>query len=741
MDPALRHMQFALALPWWMLLLLAAGIGLAAWTSYAGALVALGSRRRAALVGLRAFTLLLLVICLLRPVRVVPPAGDADAVVPILLDASRSMGLADVDGRPRLEAARQLLQQIQPALQQRFRTEVWTFGDRLARLETDSVSATHRHSDLSGALRALRERYRERLVAGVLVFSDGGEIGTEAAAAVVEDGGIPVYAVGVGALGVESDLEVIDVSAGETALAESSVDLTVAAVRRGSAAPFDIRVLENGRPIDVRRVTPAADGSPVRAVFTVSPPRETAAVYTAEIPTAGGELVGDNNRRSVLVEPPGRRRRILMIEGAPGFEHAFVKRALTTDSGIELDSVVRKGRDARGDATYFVQADGARAPRLATGFPQERAALYEYDAVILANLEGDALPRGQLQMLADFVDARGGGLLVFGARSFAQQGYAGTPLDDVLPLQLTGRGTGVLRAAAADGPRLAVRLTSGGLAHPVMRLDGTPESMEQRWAALPALAGVTSLGGLRPGAEALALVSGPDGLRPLVAVQRYGQGRSMLFAGEASWRWRMQMPSTDRSYEMFWRQAGRWIAAGAPPRVSSAIVPAAGGRTTIAVDVRSDEFAPVGDADVPLRITHPDGRVEDASARIADARTGRYAAEFAFETPGIYRVAASARRGGDPLGTHERWLLVGGSDAEMADPRLNEDVLKRVAAASGGAYLSAADAGRLPALIAATAPAPASPRLEELWHTPWVFMAMILLLAAEWFLRRRWGLR
>jgi hypothetical protein len=77
----------------------------------------------------------------------------------------------------------------------------------------------------------------------------------------------------------------------------------------------------------------------------------------------------------------------------------------------------------------------------------------------------------------------------------------------------------------------------------------------------------------------------------------------------------------------------------------------------------------------------------------------------------------------------------------MADPRLNEDVLKRVAAASGGAYLRVADAGQVPALLAAVAPAPGSPRLEELWHTPWVFMAIVLLLASEWILRRRWGLR
>src|SRR3990170_5006889 len=66
-----------------------------------------------------------------------------------------------------------------------------------------------------------------------------------------------------------------------------------------------------------------------------APPRETATVYTVEIPSAAGELVLDNNRRSVLVEPPGRSRRVLIVEGAPGFEHTFLKRALVADPGIE----------------------------------------------------------------------------------------------------------------------------------------------------------------------------------------------------------------------------------------------------------------------------------------------------------------------------------------------------------------------------------------------------------------------
>jgi uncharacterized membrane protein len=740
-------MQFAVALPWWVLLLLAIAVAAIAWASYAGAIVPLPRGRRAALSTLRALTLLLLVAFLLRPVRVMPPDVSSAAIVAVLVDASRSMRLADAQGQPRIDAAHRLLrEQVLPGLDGRFQSEVWTFGRALEQVDDEGVpwSADAAQSDLSGALRAIGERYRGRRLAAVIVVSDGGATGAQdAAATATGEGAVPVYAVGVGATRVASDLEVLDVSAGEGVLAGSSVDLGVAAVRRGSADPFDLRVLENGRPIDLRRVTPSAEGSPVREVFTVSPSRDAATLYTVEIPTAAGELVLENNRRSVLVEPPGRRRRILVVEGAPGFEHTFIKRALAADPAIDLDSVVRKGRDARGDATYLVQSTVARAPRLARGFPGDRAALYQYDALVLANVELDALSRAQLQMAVNFVGERGGGLLVLGAKSFAQRGLAGTVLEEVLPMSLADRGSGIVRTSAREEAPYALTVTADGERHPVMRIGAGAGETASRWRAVPALAGAAALGALRPGARALALVQAPDGPRPLVAVQRVGQGRSMVFAGEASWRWRMQLPSDDRTHELFWRQAVRWLSSGAPDPVSVAApgVTMPDSAAAMTIDVRDREFAPVADAEVTVRVTAPGGETSSVRAVPIDPREGRYAGELRVEQPGIYRVRAEARRGGESLGAAERWMLVGGADLETADPRLNEDVLRRLATATGGRYLSASDAGKLPSLLTSARTEPAAPRVQELWHNSWAFAAVVMLLAAEWMLRRRWGLR
>ena len=124
-------MQFAIGIPWWALVLLAAALVAVAWGAYAGAIVPLSWQKRTVLVALRALTLLLLAACLLRPVRVMPPDQENKAIVPILVDASRSMRLADADGRPRIDAARAIVSGLNPQLAARFKPEIWTFGSEL----------------------------------------------------------------------------------------------------------------------------------------------------------------------------------------------------------------------------------------------------------------------------------------------------------------------------------------------------------------------------------------------------------------------------------------------------------------------------------------------------------------------------------------------------------------------------------------------------------------------------------
>lgn len=734
----LHGVTFAHPLPWWALLLAVAGALVVAWTTYRR--LADSPARRVVLSSLRLLTLLVLLLFLMRPVIQGRPA-DREAIVPVLVDASRSMGLQDADGLRRIDRARQIVDAaLGPALGDRFRLDVLSFGDGLAEAAGEELVATAPRSDLSGALTALAERYRGQVVAGAIVLSDGGDT-SAAAEQVAARVGVPLFPIGLGADRMPGDREVLSVTSAESVMEGAQVDIAVSAVAHvADRGAIELRLLENGNAQQIARVTPAAPGAPVHHVFRVSPAPGVSTVYAVETPTPADDPVPENNRRSVLVDGAPRPRRVLLVEGAPGFEHSFLKRAWAGDSGLDVDAVLRKGSDERGRDTYYVQAARSRADGLTTGYPASAAALFVYDAVVLANVEANRLSATQLQWTRDFVARRGGGLMVLGGRTFVRPGLGGTPLEDLVPLYLDDRADALPAARVSGANRPA--LTAAGLDHPVTRLGLDDEETTRTWESLPALAGVAALGGPRPGASVLAVAVTPGGItRALTAVQRYGEGRTLAFTGEGAWRWRMQRPAADRAYDTFWRQALRWIAAPAADAVHLTVPPdaAAGAAATLAVSVRDASFEPVRSAVVDLRVSRPDGGVDEVRAAPSAEGSDVYTASYRPAAAGIYRLEAAVS--GGATGQARTSLLVGGADLEMTDPRRHHDLLQRVAVASGGRVIEVGDLAGLVTALEARVPAATTAASRDLWHTGWSFTLVIGLLAAEWLLRRRWGLR
>ena len=739
-------MRFAVAWPWWGYALAFGAALMLGWLAYARVPVKLRPGARIGLSALRALTLTLLIVILLRPVVMVPPAAANNSVLPILVDISRSMRLQDLDRASRLERAQAIARDLQSQLGRDYQLEFLTFGETLAAAtDVDRLAATARRSDLSGAIADLAERHVNQRIAGAIVLSDGGDT----AATETRTGptlNAPIFTVGIGSADAPRDREIVNLTAGEPLLRGASIDLSVSATSHGfGKEPIELRVSANGRPIEVRRVTPAVEGAPIHAVFTVSPEPDVPTVYSVQIPETAGEVANENNRRSVLVPPQTGKRRLLVIEGAPGFDHTFLKRALADDPGLEIDAVVRKGQNDDGRDTFYVQAAPSRMAALSAGYPFKRSELFAYDGVIFGNIEADFFTREQLELTNDFIATRGGGLIVMGARSFDRQGLAGTAIERALPIDLTDRSSNIA-LASAEAPIVEPNtpaLTMDGASHPATRLAVTADDNRARWASLPPLASVAHVGGSRPGAQVLAVALTAGGTpQPLIATQRYGQGRSVVFAGEASWRWRMLRPADDLSYETIWRQLARWVTAGAQsPVLIGAISPAVAGITErISVMVRDQEFRPVANAEVAIELTAPNGETRQMTAALSSPEEGRYAVAARFDEQGVYKIDTIATRGGVRVGAASRPVLVGGVDLEMTQPRLNEAVLKRLATESNGRYLRAEQAGQLASLLRESRAVAGTPEMRDVWHNGWSLAAIVGLLAAEWTARRRVGL-
>src|SRR5262249_22811039 len=149
-----------------------------------------------------------LVTFLFRPIAMLPPAGSRDAIVPVLVDVSRSMRLADADGQSRMARAASLLKnELGAPLSSHFTTEIFAVAQPLAPARADALAADARRTNLSGALAAARDRYRGQRVAGIVLLSDGGDTGGPGAAG-ADAGGPPVFAIGIGSPDGPRDREV-----------------------------------------------------------------------------------------------------------------------------------------------------------------------------------------------------------------------------------------------------------------------------------------------------------------------------------------------------------------------------------------------------------------------------------------------------------------------------------------------------------------------------------------------------
>ena len=539
------------------------GPRLAAGWGYLRPFAGLPRRRRALLTALRFAVFLLILVLLARPVREEPASADRPAVA-VLLDRSRSMGIADAGGARRLDAAVAAIRDdVMPALADDARVDLWGVGERLDSLDLADVRPEARWSDLTGAVAETEEHYAGRELAAIVLVSDGADTGVGLPDA---PAGPPVFTVGVGAREPGRDREVLDVSAGRPAAAGSAVDLAFSTVAHGfDGEPFDVRVLEDGRLIRVVTVDPPADGAVTRSVVPVSPKGEGATLYTVEIPLDEGELVAGNNARRVLVPPPARPRRVLLVEGGPGYEHSFLKRVLRGDPGIVVDAVVDKGRNDLGERTFYVQGAADRAEALAGGYPATREALFRYDAVILGNVEAARLRPRQVEDTVAFVSERGGGLLVMGARSFEGRGFQGTPIETLLPLALREEGrAGVLDAGAASGAPARLAPTPDGAGHPILRLGPASKKRRRagrrcpRWGAWcrwgrPAPVRRCSRsrpGNRRPGRPSRRRPAAPGERRPAEGVNRRpGRSSRCSASGAAApWSSRARRPGAGRCW-------------------------------------------------------------------------------------------------------------------------------------------------------------------------------------------------
>ncbi|HVE79836.1 MAG TPA: hypothetical protein VNA89_13285 [Gemmatimonadaceae bacterium] len=706
------------------------------------------SRQRLVLAGLRAAALLVLALCLARPVIAVSEAVPQRNVLGVLVDDSRSMRVADVDGRPRADWVRRQLggpdSALLAALATRFELRVFRFAGGVERVRDGAAldfdgSRTH----LAGALRRVEAELGGAPVAGIVVVSDGADNSADALVeplASLRARRIPVYTVGLGREAFERDVAVSRVELPRSVLIGSTLLADAVVTHRGYAGERVSLVVEDGgRIVGTQPLTLGDDGeaAPVR----VRIPAAAAGVRTLRFRVAplDGEMMTANNERAATLLVTDRREKILYVEGEPRFELKFIRRAVAADTQLQVVALQRTAEHK------FLRLGVDDSLELATGFPARREELFAYRAVILGSVEAGAFTLDQLRMLADFVSERGGGLLVLGGRrALGEGGYRGTPVADLLPFAL---GEGRDQDADSLFTELKVELTPAGATHPATQVAATLDASAARWRTLPALSSVNRLGAAKPGATVLlrgVATSGGE-RQPVLAYQRFGRGVVVALPVQDSWLWQMHadVPLEDLTHETFWRQLLRWVVSDVPGQVTAAVGADGvepGETVTVTADVRDPLFLPVNGARATAIVTTPAGESRELPMEWTIDRDGEYRASFTAAEPGAYELRVRATLGDRTITSEPASVRAGEMGAEYFDAEMRTPLLRRVAEETGGRFYTPATAAALPEDVIYTESGTTVRRQKELWDMPAVFLLLVGLVAAEWGVRRARGL-
>lgn len=704
---------------------------------------------RGIMAGLRVALLGLLVFCLMQPTLVLSTVVPQQNFVGILIDDSRSMGLENEDGSLRSDFVASAFtpgeSELIDDLAERFVLRFFRFSDGAGRIDGPrELSYDGTGTDIAGALDLAREELTGVPLSGLVMVSDGADNDdrplTEALVP-LQAAGVPVFTVGVGDELVEPDIELGRVELPRRVLEGSTLMVDVVVTQSGfgqRAVPLVVQ--DEDRVLAEETVELGPDGEPVVARISVQVEGSGSRRVDFSIPVQQGERVERNNRRSAWVEVRGQTEKILYLEGEPRAEVKFMRRAVHDDENIQLVVLQRTAENK------FLRLSVSDSLELQFGFPTEREELYRYRALVIGSVEASFFTHDQLRMIADFASERGGGVLFLGGHdAFAEGGWSGTPVEELMPVILGEAMPGPGR----DGYFAEVKAepTPAGLAHPTIQLDAELDRVRARWDSLPPVTVVNRLVETRPGATTLLEGVPLNGGQPhvLLAFQRYGGGKSVALTTQASWLWQMHadVPLEDMSHEVFWQQMLRWLVDGVPEAVTvttdaERVEP--GEAVRVVASVADSTYIELNDASVRARVTSPSGVTEELPLEWSVERDGEYAVELRPAELGDYEIEVTAERGGATVGTASTYLHSALSDDEFYDSARRTSLLRRVAEETGGRFYTPETVGNLPEDITISGAGVTLVEEHDLWDMPAIFLLVLLLMGAEWGYRRVRGL-
>ena len=559
----------------------------------------------------------------------------------------------------------------------------------------DSFGGTS--TDIAAALDDIADRYAGRNLGAIVLATDGiynqGQNPVIAAA----DLAVPVYTVALGDTTRRRDASLANLRYNRTAYLGNQFpfEVTVRASRlKGEHATLTIT--HNGKSLFSKEIAYTSDDFSTTETAVLTADKPGVQTYTVSITPCKGEVSEQNNRRTVAVEVIDGHQKIAIAAAAPHPDVAALKQAVEHNPNYEVEVLTCESGKWR----------------LQNGKGEVSAERWKgYDLLVLHNLPTARIAVPAAKIPTIYIVGSQTDLGRFNALHNGLQIVAKTRKTD----EVTASHNGAFALFNLD--------------------DDICGLMEQ----MPPLA--APFGDYRMAGNTQSLFTAKIGSvasdRPLIAFGQNDGIRSAFVVGEGLWRWRLQDYQMNSSHDSFDKLVEKMVVYTSLQtnkerfRVTSQPVYRAGEAVTLEAELYNDNFEPVNTPDVELTI---------ADKGYTFNRSGNnYVLNVGTLPPGQYNYSARTVFGGRSYAAKGSFF-VEELNLETLNMVADHTLLNTLANNTGAEMLSPSEVDRLPQLLAARddikSVAYSHIRYTELLNLPLLFILIVLLLGAEWAVRK-----
>jgi len=595
--------------------------------------------------------------------------------------------------------------------------KLFSFGSNVSQeLKSDSAkfSFTEPTTNFSKIFTSLQ---KEENIASITIVSDG--IITEGTSPQyqAEKLNVPVFTIGVGDSTTKKDISIQNILHNEFLYAVTSTPFIISVLQRGfSGTKATLSLLEDNALLEAKEIS-FTESELQNIEFLYKPNSSGEKKISFVLSPLQNEYSIENNKQSVFVKVLDSKLSIVLLAGAPSADVTFIKNSLQADTNNFVQSFTQI------TSTQFLEKK----------LPEN--ALDKADVLYLVNFPSAQTSNQLVEKVAKLI--KGNNLPYFFLLTSSVDPVKLRILQSELPFSFNRTDKTVVEVQPV--------IEDQTLRNPLLQFSG--KNILEQWNNLPPVYKPNWELTAKPESEVLAKtrINNIALNSPLILSKRLGSKRAIAVLASDIWKWKLQKATAQLDlFDRFLLNGTKWLHAVEQKKQVTLSTNkkfySAGEKIYVTAEVYDEAFNAVNDAEIKCSVKSKDNEIPVSFSNVG---SGLYEGEISEIGKGDYNFLGEAFLDHKSLGKDNGRFSVGDIDYELQNTIMNSDLLKLLANETKGKFFYNSY-GNLFDKLAEINKNSIKNKIEvkefRLWSSEFMLALIILLFAAEWFLRKREGL-